>query len=222
MERPVLSVLIATLLLASAQAATTADPRGDVAARAFGEPVQQAAVDLVEVRGDLVDHVLALEIEVAGRLPIEGEPEPDRRFSYLFIVGRGEEGTLFQESDLTALCFFHQGQVDLRCEVTDGDGTLRRSGATDRNVSLHVQVPWDGPLRVGAFAHESLPNGTDRDIVAQDFTDNAVPYQPAPDDPPPGGAGGPGGPAPWWRTPWVLLVLLAGVAAALLWRRTRG
>lgn len=224
MARPVCravkwAVAAAVLLaLPLAQGATTTDPQGDVAMRQFGEPVDQPAVDLIEVRGELADGVLALSIEVDGILPIEGDADPDRRFSYLFIVGRGANGTLFQDSHLAVVCSFHQGGLDLGCELTQGDATLRRTAASDRNVSVELRVTWDGPLRVGAMANEAVANGTAEDIVAQDFTDNAVANQ----QPPP--ADGPAdapSPTPWWKTPWILVVVIVLAAAVVWWMQRK-
>lgn len=202
-----LAVLLA-LFASHAAAVTVTDPEGDPARIVFGEPVEAPAIDILEVEGTLENGTLRMRIEVATSLPIDApEPDADRRYTYLFIIAEGEgEGSLYEEATLTTNCQFHHGEGPIQCEVSQGDGSIRRVGTDDRNVTAHLNVPWDGPFRIGAAAHESFPNGTQRDIVAQDFTDNALPYQepPGDGDPPPG----PPESTPWWRTPWILLVVL--------------
>ncbi len=208
------------ILLAPLVGAVT-DPAGDTSARVGGEPVSAPAIDLRNVTGALVDGVLSLQLETWGDLMIGSQAQqqdPDREYTYLFIVAFGidPDDNLYDHvssggDSLTAICTYHEGFFDLACNVTQGDGVLRGAGATGRNVTSRFEVAYEGRFAVGGSSHVSIPNGTTRDIIAQDFTANALPYQGPPGGPEVGQVSEPAEAGPWWRSTWAI-VLAIGVA----------
>ncbi len=209
------------LLILLPVAAAISDPAGDPSQRVGSQPVDAPAIDLRNVTGTLVDGVFDVRIETWGDLLIGDQApdgDPNRTYTYLFIVAldASAEANLYEHiskggDTVTIVCVYHEGQFDLTCQITQGEGVLRSTGAVGRNVTARFSLDFSGPYAVGGSSHVSIPNGTDQEILAQDFTSNALPYQGLPSG---GEVAGPEpvDERPWWRSGWLVF---AGIAVAI-------
>ncbi len=219
MERPLLCLLI-LLPLASA----IPDDAGDVAQVPGGPPVIAPHIDLVEVEGLLDNGTLTLRIETAGVLRPAAQANTSIELSYLFIVaiGADQDVDLYthltsQAPTLVVRCAWHQGMDDAGCQITEGDGVLRGLIIDDRNLTARLAVDWNDRFAIGAAATESHAQ-SDPQVIAQDFTDNALPYrQPDPQTP----TSETTAQRPWWQSPWLLFAAVAAGVAFGLWRRSK-
>lgn len=209
------------LILAIPLVAGIADPQGDATQRVGGEPVDEPAIDLRNVTATLNEGLFSLRIETWGDLMIGDQAPaqaPDREYTYLFIVALGvaSDTNLYNHvsaggDSITVICTYHEGAFDLSCKVTAGDAVLRATGAAGRNVTARFAADFQGSYAIGASSHVSIPNGTGREILAQDFTSNALPYQGLPGGPQVGEAGDDGAAAskgPWWTSAWAIAIAI--------------
>ncbi len=222
MARPAICLLVILLL---PLAAATGDPQGDPSARIGGAPVDVPAIDLKDVNGTIEGGVLSLTLTTWGDLLV-GSQAPaqnaSRLYTYLFIValGAAPDTNLYTHvssggESITAVCTYSEGALDLACEMTHGNGTLRGAGADGAELTARFAIAFKGPIAIGGSAHLSIPNGTEREILAQDFTSNALPYQGLPGDL--GGEGGSEAPAgtPWWRSGWFIFLAIGAAIFVL-------
>ncbi len=218
MARPLAGLLI--LLLATqvaAQTASTTDVAGDAAARVGGEPVHEPSVDLLRVSGVQDNGTLRLTIQVASDIPT-ASGDPDRRHTHLFMVAYGAPAgeSIFQQVSegrdaLAVVCDLHEGVGDLGCQMSVGDASIRGVSAVGANLTVRIGTPYTGDFEVAASTTLSVPDSetdTERSIVAQDFTENALPYTgpPSTDSTQPPTAPG----TPWYKTPWLFALLALG------------
>lgn len=228
MGRPLprlLSLLLVLLLLPAAagqRVGEDVDDRGDVTSRP-GVEADEPTVDLVAFTADLEGDALVLRNEVAGALPLSGEPNATRLYTFLFAVDiqGSRDQPLVQSADAVVVCTFHHGASDLSCYQSQGDRTILGVGAEDRNVTVRLAVaPGESVEPVvggGAVTLKDEPSDT---ILAQDWTPTTVGGQDAPDQEEPEGGDGE---RAWTRRPATGLAVAAALLglSLLAWRRLR-
>ncbi len=227
MARLVAGILI--LLAAPALAATTTDVAGDVTPSIGAAPVDEPSVDILWIRGEHANGTLALTLHVAGPVPTT-TGDASRQHSHLFLVAyNAPEGQpIYQQvvdgrDAIGVVCRFDEGQANLGCEMSVGDAVLRGVGVEGHNLTVRIATERADPFAVGASSSITISNATretGREVIAQDFTDNALPYQSRPPDDAPAAS-----PAqttrPWYLHPLAWFTGGLFVVALLLYIRKR-
>lgn len=225
MARLVAGILI--LLIPVAAGVTMPDAAGDVAQRVGGESLDEPAIDIRNVTGVVSEGRLELRLDVGAEIPTD-TGDGSRRFSYLFMLAHtSDDGSIFQQVSegrdaIAVLCDLNEGQADLSCRMSIGDAAIKGIGTDGASLSVRLDYDRNDTYQVGASTTISVLNETtqQREVIAQDFTDNALPYQTGPTTTDTGAAA----PAstPWYRTPWIFALLAVagiGVYAVVALRR---
>lgn len=211
--------LLLILLAPITAAVGVTDAEDDVGNYEAGQsfPVHAPYIDILNVSMEQEGPELVLWMHLADR--VSTRPS-DARLGYLFIFTfRGDPSrSLYEQETHTVLCTV---EASIACRDTNPDADdafevavagIHGAAVTSR---LRLEAP-SGEWLIGAATSQTIEGN----VTAQDFTDNALPFQAGPEPSPTFTATTPD--EPWWQT-WRLWALLFGAAVVggYAWKRVR-
>lgn len=176
------TMLLAALVLAGPVAAID-DPAGDVGATIGGLPVDAPYVDIRNVTGTVASDVLDLRMVFEAAW---STAPADVELNAIFIVdleGQGDDN-VYQGHDITVLCTKNTTSGAFGCRDTNQDPdtahAVTGAGIDDRNVTARILLKQADDEVAVAGGSSRVEQGN---VTAQDFTDNALPYNSRPAEP---------------------------------------